>query len=165
MNIVEKITIKENKTLKLGNILIRDLKETEVTNMDKVTYMMENYIKSKGNTAIGPLITYSSSSIDECGKVSINSKIMIQLKNSTKKVDYPYKIKDEIKVSNCVFARYTERQESLQYAYSKIQLYAFENDINLKGDSYTIFVNSKSDKLIADVFMEVQKEDLAIESL
>ncbi|WGX76901.1 hypothetical protein QJS64_07730 [Paraclostridium bifermentans] len=44
-------------------------------------------------------------------------------------------------------------------------MYAFEKDINLKGDAYTIFVDNKDYKLVADIFMEVQKEDLSFESL
>ncbi len=45
------------------------------------------------------------------------------------------------------------------------QLYAFQNDIKLKGDSYTVFVENKEGRMVADVFMKVQKEDLTLESL
>ncbi len=40
--------------------------------------------------------------------------------------------------------------------YDKIQLEAFENDIPLKGDSYTIFVDrdEENETITADVFME-----------
>lgn len=165
MNTIEKITIRGNKTLKLKNVLIRELTENELMSMDKAMYMMENYIKSKGNSTIGPLVTYSSPLIDEQGNLTINSKIMIQLKNKMNKVDIPYSIKDEIIVTNCLFARYNECKENLQYAYSKLELYAFENDIKLKGDTYTVFVDNKDYKLVADVFMEVQKEELTFESL
>lgn len=165
MNTIEKITIRENKTLKLRNVLSRELKEDELVHMDKVTYMMENYIKSKGNSTIGPMVTYSSSLVDEHGNLTVKSKIMIQLRNKINKVENPYKIEEEVRVTNCLFARYNESEENLQYAYSKLELYAFENDINLKGDAYTVFVDNKDYKLVADVFMEVQKEDLTFESL
>lgn len=165
MNTVEKIMIKENKTLKLRNVLVRHFKENELIDTGKVTHMMDSYIKAKGNVTIGPMITYSSTLVDESGNISINSKIMIQLKNVMKKVDAPYEIKDKIIVSKCLFARYNEIEEGLQYAYSKLGVYAFENNIKLKGDSYTVFVESKNDKLAADIFMEVQKGDLSIESI
>ena len=35
-----------------------------------------------------------------------------------------------------------------------IGVYAFENDIKLKGDSYTIFVNQEGDNLVADVLFK-----------
>ncbi|MFL1470936.1 hypothetical protein [Paraclostridium bifermentans] len=165
MNTVEKITVKENKTLKLKNVLIRYLREDEFASMDKIIYMMENYIKSKGNTAIGPLVTHSYPLVDELGNLTINSKIMIQVKNKMVKVDNPYNIKEEVRVTNCLFARFNEYEEKLQYAYSKLELYAFENDINIKGDTYTVFVDDKNNKLVADIFMEVQKEEVTFESL
>ena len=165
MNTVEKITVKENKTLKLRNVLIRCLKEDEFMSMDKVIYLMENYIKSRGNNTIGPMVTHSSQLVDEHGNLTINSKIMIQLKNKMDKVDNPYKIQEEVRVTNCLFARFNESEENLQYAYSKLELYAFENDIKVKGDTYTVFVDNKNDKLIADIFMEVQKEELTFENL
>jgi len=53
----------------------------------------------------------------------------------------------------------------LQFTYSKLQLHAFENDIKLKGNSYTVFVENKEGIMVADVFMEVQKEDATFEDI
>jgi len=49
----------------------------------------------------------------------------------------------------------------MKFAYDKINLYAFENDIKLKGDSYTVFVDSQeeNDTIIADVFMERENDE------
>ncbi|WGX76900.1 hypothetical protein QJS64_07725 [Paraclostridium bifermentans] len=102
MNTIEKITIRENKTLKLRNVLSRELKEDELIHMDKVTYMMENYIKSKGNSIIGPIVTYSSSLVDDHGNLTVKSKIMIQLRNKMNKIENPYKIEEEVRVTNCL---------------------------------------------------------------
>lgn len=74
-------------------------------------------------------------------------------------------LKNQIKVSNCLFARFMEKEENLQFAYSKLQLHAFENNIKLKGDSYTVFVDKKDNKMVADVFMEVSKEDISFEAV
>jgi hypothetical protein len=43
---------------------------------------------------------------------------------------------------------------NLQFAYQKLNLVAFEENIKLKGDSYTIFVDRKDGIITADVFME-----------
>ena len=165
MSTTEKIIVKENKVLKLNTVLIRDVNENEFKYIGKVAYMMESYIKSKGNSSIGPMINYSTAKADENGQVKIMLKLMVQLKNPIHNVEDTYEIKNQIRVTNCLFARFSEKQENLQFAHSKLQLYAFENNIKLKGDNYTVFVESKDDKMIADVFMEIDKGGLTVEGL
>jgi hypothetical protein len=53
-----------------------------------------------------------------------------------------------------LYVRYEGEENKLKFAYDKIILSAFEEDIPLKGDSYTIFVNQQGDNFVADVFME-----------
>jgi len=157
MNINEKIIVKENKTLKLNNVLIREVSQNELIDMNKITYMMDSYIKSKGNSIVGPMINYSSVESDENGQAKILMKIMVQLKNSIHNMEKPYELKNQIRITNCLFARFTEKEENLQQAYSKLGLYAFENDIKLKGNSYTVFVNKNEKGIVADVFMELKR--------
>ncbi len=165
MNTTEKIIVRENKALKLNNVLVRKINENEFMDINKVGYMMESYIKSKGNSTLGPIINYSTVKADENGQVKVVLKLMVQLKNPMHHVEAPYEIEKQIRVTNCLFARYTEKEENLQFAYSKLQLHAFENEIKLKGDSYTVFVENKDGKMVADVFMEIQKEESALEGI
>ncbi|MBU5591221.1 hypothetical protein KQI89_05540 [Clostridium sp. MSJ-4] len=165
MNTIEKIIVKDNKILKLNNVLIRELAESEFMNINKIAYMMDSYAKSKGNAIVGPMINYSAAKVDESGKVKIILKLMVQLKNPIHNVEVPYEFENQIRITNCLFARFNEKEENLQFAYSKLQLHAFEKDVKLKGDSYTVFVENKDGKIVADVFMEVKKGDLDIESL
>lgn len=157
MNMIEKIIVKENKILKLNNVLIREISQNELIDIDKVSYMMNSYIKSKGNSTVGPLISYSSLEGDENGQAKTTIKLMIQLKNPIHNIEKPYEIKSQIRVKNCLFARFTEKEENLQYAYSKLGLFAFENNITLKGSSYTVFVNKNEEGIVADVFMELKE--------
>ncbi|MGH4118642.1 hypothetical protein [Clostridium sp.] len=157
MNTIEKIVVKENKILKLNNVLIREVSQNELIDIDKITYMMDSYIKSKGNSTVGPMINYSAVEGDENGQPKIIIKIMIQIKNPIHNIEKPYELKNQIRVKNCLFARFTEKEENLQYAYSKLGLFAFENNIKLKGDSYTVFVNKNEEELVADVFMELKE--------
>ena len=165
MNIVEKISIRENKTLKLTNVLVRELSENEIIDIDKINYMMDSYIKSKGNSTIGPIINYSNLEVDENGQAKIRIKIMVQLKNPIYNVETPYEIKKELKISNCLFARFNEKEENIQFAYQKLGVYAFENDIKLKGDSYTVFVKKEEENITADIFMECLKGGDLLESI
>jgi len=54
-----------------------------------------------------------------------------------------------------MYCRYIGLEDKLKLAYDKLNLTAFENDIQLKGDSYKIFVdrNEEENTIIAEVFM------------
>jgi len=157
MSTIEKIAIRENKTLKLNNVLIREVSENELIDINKISYMMDSYIKSKGNSTIGPMINYSTVEVDESGQPKVIIKLMVQLKNPIYNVEKPYELENQLRVTNCLFARFTEKEENLQFAYQKLGVYAFENDIKLKGDSYTVFVKQEEENIVADVFMECLK--------
>lgn len=165
LNTIEKITVRKNKVLKLNTVLIREIKDTEFMDLDKISYTMESYIKSKGNSIIGPMINYTTSKANENGQIDIIIKLMVQLKTPIHNVETPYEFKNQIRVTNCLFARFNEKEENLQFGYSKLQLYAFENNIKLKGDSYTIYVDNKEGNLVSDIFMEVDKGGLIGEGL
>ncbi|NLL07161.1 MAG: hypothetical protein GX270_15585 [Clostridiaceae bacterium] len=148
-----KIQINYNKVLKLTNVLINyvDLKESK--GLDKEVLQMENCLKNKGAQPIGPLIQYTE--VEGTGAdVKVNVKLMRQSNTFVHNIEAPYKMESVIRVKNCIYARYTGEESKLKFAYDKINLIAFEEDIPLKGDSYTIFVNSSEDGIIADVFME-----------
>ena len=165
MNTTEKIIVRENKILKLNNVLVRSVSENELIDIEKITYMMDSYIKSKGNSSIGPMINYSGVDIDNAGQAKVKIKVMVQLKNPIHNVETPYKMEKQIRLTNCLFARYMEKEENLQYAYQKLSVHAFENNIKLKGDSYTVFVKHEEDRIVADVFMETVKGGELLESL
>ncbi|MFV0516685.1 MAG: hypothetical protein ACK5MV_04760 [Aminipila sp.] len=70
----EKFKLAYNKTLKLQNVLIKEVIEEDFQHLDKTVTMMENYIKSKGMMAIGPLIQYMTAEINEKIKIKIISE-------------------------------------------------------------------------------------------
>ena len=80
MNMIEKIVVKENKILKLNNVLIREVSQNELIDINKITYMMDSYVKSKGNSTVGPMINYTATLGDENGQVKVIIKLMVQLK-------------------------------------------------------------------------------------
>ncbi|NLD50742.1 MAG: hypothetical protein GX660_26680 [Clostridiaceae bacterium] len=150
----EKIQICYNKTLKLTNVLINeiDLKDSEA--LEKEVLQMENYIKNKGAQPIGPLIQYTDVKGREIEEVKLTIKLLRQSNIHIHNLDASYKMEPIIRVKNCMYARYTGEEDKLKFAYDKINLTAFEEDIPLKGDSYTIFVANSDEGIIADVFME-----------
>ena len=150
----EKIQINKNKILKLTNVLVREISLKNKEDFAKEVTQMDNYIKNKGVQPIGPHIQYTHIDGEKIEEVKLILKIMRQSNAFIHNVEAPYKMESIIRVKNCMYARYTGEESKLKFAYDKINLIAFEEDIPLKGDSYTIFVNSNEDGIIADVFME-----------
>ena len=61
-----------------------------------------------------------------------------------------------LRVKNCLYSHYTGPMSHSQLATAKLQIMAFENDIKLTGDCYTIYVNQDDDDGVIDVFMETK---------
>ena len=156
-----KLELRENKILKINNPIIREIPLEEISSIDKYVNMMKNYVEIKGFKIIGPLIQYSSGikGIDKDNKPIIENKIILQLHQSGIKVEEPYISKETIRIENCLFCRFNDIQDNLQYAISKITLHAYENDIILNGESYIVLIENKDNILLADVFMPIKKED------
>lgn len=150
----EKIIIKENETLKLSNVLIREISEKEIINIDEINHIMGEYIKFKKNSMIGFAINYSKAELDENGKAKIIVKIMSELKNPIDNIEYPYKFKREIEVKDCLFARFYEKEENIKFAFKKLRVYAFEKNIQLEGELYTVFIKKDKNNTVADIFMK-----------
>lgn len=152
---MKKISISPSKTLKLSNVLIMRCRLQE-DDFDISIEQMQSFIRTKGAVQIGPLIQYMNSYINEAGEMEIDIRLMLQCNHHIHSVEQPYTMESMIRIPNCMYCRFIGPEDSLSFSYQKIQLEAFENDIPLKGDSYTIFVDrdEEDETITADVFME-----------
>lgn len=155
-----KLNLNHDKILKLTNTLIYEVQTGELEDINVNMEQMENYIRVKGAMPIGPLIQYTNMTIDEQGQPQLQLQMIRQCNNYIHTVEPPYHMESVLRVKNCMYVRYTGLEESMKFAYDKISLTAFEEDIPLKGDSYTIFVdrNETDDTIVADVFMPKAEE-------
>lgn len=152
---MSKLSLSTNKILKLSNVIIIKIDKENFENIELTVDKIEQYIKIKGAKPVGPLIQYISTDITEDGMAESNLLMMRQCDRYINHVEQPYTIESIIRIKNCMYVRYVGPESGLKYAYDKIMLTSFEEDINLKGDSYTIFVDQQhDDNIIADVFME-----------
>jgi effector-binding domain-containing protein len=112
-----------------------------------------------GANQIGPLIQYSKVELDENNEPDINMQFMLQANNFIHNVEQPYRMESLLRVKNCLYARYNGPDDKLKFAYDKLGVYAFENDIELDGCNYTIYVdrNEEEETMVADVFMPVKE--------
>ncbi|MEW9596326.1 hypothetical protein U9R71_23245 [Bacillus toyonensis] len=156
MSTTEKISITVKKTLKLNNVLIGKVKNNEPLEIQKTSHMMQSYVKSLGKSIVGPLISHSYSSVDSEGNIHFNINLIVQLDSPHHISDVNYEFKKQLIVENCLFARFNDEEENIRFAYLKLNVHAFENNLNLQGESYTVYMKQKSDKLMADIFMPLQ---------
>ena len=149
------IEVSNNKTLKLNNVLIRKYETDNFNNFDadKVIEQMKSYIKSKGNSVIGPVIQMSKSiELNDCRK-DIEVFYMLQCSNPVHNVDNEYSFKNTLKVDNCMYCRYTGPEDKLSLAYEKIYIVAFESGIELDNEVYSIYLKNDNEMMV-DIFIK-----------
>lgn len=158
---MSKLQTNQNKILKLQNVLICkvNLEEAEV-DFDIVVEKMQSYIKVKGAMQIGPLIQHTKPFVNDEEELDMEIRLLLQCNNFIHNVEKPYMMESVLRVQNCMYCHYVGLEEKLKFAYDKINLEAFENDIELTGESYTVFVdqNEEEGTIVADVFMPKTKE-------
>ncbi len=153
------INVSLNKSFKLSNVLISSFDQFDISRCMSIYLQMENYIKSKGATVIGPKIQMIESIFDTNQEFNTRISFMIQSDSFFEKTDDFFQMKKEIYVCNCMYARYTGPEEKLKLAYDKINVTAFEEDIELSNTTYTIFVDKQDDNIVADIFVEKKTDE------
>ena len=128
-------------------------------NVEHSIIQMDNYIKSKGVTPIGPLIQKTEYSVNDEGQIDIKVYLMRQANNFIHNVEAPYTMESVLRVRNCMYARYTGPEEKLKLAYDKINVTDFEEDIELSNSNYTIFLDKQDDNIVADIFVEKKTDE------
>lgn len=153
---MSKLQYNSNKTLKLTNVLKHKIIfMDENFDLNASIEQMQSYIKTKGAMQIGPLIQYTRTFVNDSGELDMDIVMMLQCNNYIHNVEQPYSMESVVRVPNALYCRYTGPESSLKFAYDKIQIEAFEQDIKLDSCNYTIFVdnNEEDDVMIADVFI------------
>ena len=136
---MNEIKVAENKTLKLTNVVARRIAPEELGNMMVALTQLQNFIKSHNAQPIGPELY-----------------LMQQATQLITQTEPGYEVDAVLRVKNCLYAHYTGPMAYSQLASSKLQILAFEKDLKLTGDNYTIFVSQDDDDAVVDVFMETK---------
>ena len=151
---MREIQVAENKTLKLTNVLARKVEANELGNMQLILTQMYNFIKSHSAMPIGPIV--------QCIKFTSGPNpepqiyMMQQVNQLIPRLEAGYQMDAVLRVKGCLYAHYTGPMSQSGLASQKLNIYAFENEIELNGNVYTIFVNQDDDDAIVDVFMETK---------
>lgn len=120
-------------------IVIKNAVEYPIT-ADNISY--EQVIKKVTNTLMAnglsprpPTIIHSV--VDKKG---VCSSIIIQVKEELDKMPPTFKKNNRAKVGPCLYVRFIGVGRDSKYAYEKISVFAYENDIKLRDENYTVFV-------------------------
>ena len=146
---MNEIKVAENKTLKLTNVVARRIAPEELGNMMVALTQLQNFIKSHNAQPIGPLV--QALKIGPAPEHAPELYLMQQATQLITQTEPGYEVDAVLRVKNCLYAHYTGPMAS-----SKLQILAFEKDLKLTGDNYTIFVSQDDDDAVVDVFMETK---------
>lgn len=153
---MNKLQYHPNKVLKLTNVLkYRILISEDDFNFSIAVEQMQSYIKTKAVMQVGPLIQLTKTFLNDQGELNVEVFILLQCNNFVHGVEQPYSMIPVVRVTDAVYCRYCGPEEKLSFAYQKINVEAFEGDVELSGESYTVFVSRNEDEecIIADVFV------------
>jgi len=153
------LEVKENKVLKLVNVIKRELRAVPQNEVDRATHKLEYYLKTRKLNSVGPLIsaTYGAN-IDEESELGLDIDIMVQIKEKTK-VAEPYTFEELVRLTNCIYTRFKGNIEELNYGYTKLELYIWENKLIQKGPIHTVFVDMEDlSNVVVDIFIPVEEE-------
>lgn len=152
---MNQIQVAEHKTLKLTNVLSRCFTADEMPSMNIILTQMENFIKSSGAQPLGPLVQYVEIGTGENPEPKFY--FMRQCNNFITHMNPGYHMDAVLRVKGCLYAHYTGPMSKSQLASQKLTIYAFENDIKLRNNVYTIYVSGDDDDAVVDVFMETEQ--------
>lgn len=152
-----RILFSENKTLVIKNALLLDTNlnmNQQDIDPSLLVSKMDNYIKTKGSFPVGPLIQKNTYEINDEGILEIRVYFIRQANTFIHNTESPYQTISLMRIKDCLYSRFCGPEDKIKFAYDKISLYAFENDIPLKNTSYAVFVGRNDDQVITDVFVE-----------
>ncbi len=148
------IYVDSNRTLKLKNVLTYTMNLSnakEENYLDKRVIDFENYIKNHGLQKVGPFIVQTV--LKGGDEPAILLKFLQQIRNEDFKPIAPYEMTEEIKTGQCLYSHFEGQESDSNIAQSKMQVYAYENDLILDSTSYTVYIQrDESGNCIVDNF-------------
>lgn len=154
-----RIEIIHGKKLRLDNVLIRKIINTNLFDEDETSIglelrKMENEIRIKGSIPVGPLIQLDS--IYTSDKEMRASKSFLLQADHFFDAKLPYEMQSSILVENCLYTHFDGQEDDIIYAYQKMQIIAYEENLNMTGRIFTIYLSDDDiGNITADIFMEI----------
>lgn len=152
---MSKLEIKEHKKLVLKNVLVKTLDNIPIEKIDQEITKFMNELKMLKVQTFGPLVARTSGSVfHDDGTVTIDYQIMMQAHDCMQYKNV-YAVKERVEYSHSVYLRYEGKPEDIHFAYSKLDLYFYEEELISDGSMLNVFLEEKEDKVTIDFFKPV----------
>lgn len=153
---MKKIEIKNNKKLKLKNVVIKELTNINIENFEIEISKFLNEIKTLKIHTFGPLIIRNKGvKIIDDEKITSDYNLYIQA-HDYKQYKNQFTVLDEVVAEHCLYTRFEGKPENLQLAFNKLEIYEYEEDIITRGDIYMISLEDSEDHIVMDIFKPVK---------
>ena len=120
----------------------------------QVCMQTDNYILVNGALPVGPTIQHVRMSPCEHGSPKESFIIRQASAFIAEKQGESVKTYEELVVQHCIYAHFEGRLDDLRYAYSKLYLAAYEQEIALRPENYTVFVSDENEEsAVVDIFI------------
>ena len=149
---MNEIKVAENKTRKLTTVLSRENRRAEMASLPVVLTQWHTFIKSNTASPICPIIQSFALGEDH----QMHLYMMQQATQLIPQMDPGYHMDAILRVKNCLYAHYVGPMSQSGLASQKLNILAFEHELELTGTVYTSFVNQDDDEGVVDTFMETK---------
>ncbi len=154
------IVIEGNKILKMKNLIKYTIDLSTLKENDKIELLVskfENHIKNNNLTPNGPLVMKTNLIGGDEPKMYLS--FLRPIKESFQ-TTMSYDRVDELDTGLCVYSKFIGKEESSSIANSKMQVYAYENNLILDTLSYIIRLSPIDDNVVIDTFIPIIGEEL-----
>ncbi|CAM3624919.1 AraC family transcriptional regulator [Erysipelothrix urinaevulpis] len=154
---MSKLTVVENKKLVLKHVVCHELRNISLDVLDDKINQFVAQLQVLNVQSFGPLITKAfGSSMDDKGNITVNYDVMVQAHNYKNYKDM-YKTYERLTEEHCVYLRFEDHPQYINFAHNKLDLYFYEHDLMAKDITYTIIVEDGQDHLVMDLFRPERK--------
>lgn len=150
-----KLDVKDNKKLVLKQVICKKLQNAKVEDIDQEIDKFHQHLQLLKAQIFGPLIVKScGTAIHDDGTITTDFEFYVQA-NNAQQYSNMYDIYETIAIPHCLYVRFEDSPDYLQYAYSKLEIHLYEKDIQTDGTIYTVYVDSSPEKMIVDIFRPI----------
>ncbi|MBM7540418.1 AraC family transcriptional regulator [Amphibacillus cookii] len=154
---MSKLTVKEHKKLVLKHVIIQKHQNIGIDQLDEKINQFTNQLSLFNVQTFGPLVTLNKgTTIHDDGRLTMDYHIMVQA-HDYKQYSKNFSIKERLEFSNCLYVKFKDKPEHLQYAHSKLDLHFYEHDLVADNAVINVLIDENPDQLEVDIFRPVAR--------
>jgi len=152
---LKKMEVKEHKKLVLKNILRREVRGITSDDFNRELLMFHKFIERERVQTFGPLVIVTLGTQVLGDAITQDFDLIIQAHNY-KKYSLQAQISERFECSNCIYIKFEGHPKDLHYAYSKLDLFLYENELESDGKTYSIVLEETGNYTTIDIFLPVK---------